>query len=209
MHRPAAARERVGGADGPTAEEDAAKTGHLAGQFLIAMPSMGDPRFARSLVYICLHSEEGALGIIVNRALEGLSFEELLRQLNIEPVPPGRSIRMHRGGPVEAGRGFVLHSADWVQESSLRVSRAVALTASVEILKEIAQGRGPERGILALGYAGWGPGQLDREIQENAWLSAPADAALLFDGGLETKWQRALAKIGVDPALLSGAAGHA
>jgi len=183
--------------------------GYLAGQVLIAMPSMNDPRFARTVVYLCLHSADGALGIVLNKPLDGLSFSDLLKQLNIDPAPPERKLPMYQGGPVDTGRGFVLHTTDWVQDASLRVNEQVALTASIDVLKEVARGGGPRRGILALGYAGWGPGQLDREIQQNSWLSVAADEALVFDPDSDSKWQRALAKLGVDPSLLSGAAGHA
>lgn len=184
--------------------------GYLAGQLLIAMPAMQDPRFAKSVICICAHSAEGAMGIVLNKPLENLSFDDLLRQLNLEPVPPQRRIRLLAGGPVEGGRGFVLHTSDWATDGSLRVSGDVALTASVDILKAIAGGGGPRQGILALGYAGWGPGQLEEEIQRNAWLNVTPDEALLFgeDHGT-SKWRQALAKLRVDPLLLSGAAGHA
>lgn len=183
--------------------------GWLTGQLLVAMPGMRDPRFAQTVIYICAHSAEGAMGIVVNRPLEGLTFEALLRQLGIEPVPPSRVIRMHAGGPVDTGRGFVLHTADWVQEGSLKVDEDFALTASIDVLKEIARGGGPRQGILALGYAGWGPGQLDEEIQQNAWLSVPADERLVFGADLAAKWREALASLKIDPLLLSGSAGRA
>jgi len=186
-----------------------AETGYLAGQVLIATPGMQDPRFAQSVVFVCAHSSEGAMGLIVNKPLEGMSFEELLKQLGVEPVPPNRRIRLHVGGPVEGGRGFVLHTNDYVLDGSLKVDGGVALTASVDILKEIAKGGGPRLSFLALGYAGWGPGQLDAEILENAWLSVPADEGMLFGDGLSGKWLGAYAKIGVDPLLLSGRAGRA
>ncbi len=181
----------------------------LAGQILIAMPAMGDPRFAQAVIYLCDHSAKGAMGIVVNRPLENPSFEDLLRQLGIDPIPPARSIRLCSGGPVDNSRGFVLHSADWTGEGSLRVNDSFALTASLDILKAIAGGGGPKQGVLALGYAGWGPGQLDTEMQQNAWLSAPADPALVFDGEHETKWRRALAAMRIDPLLLSHVAGRA
>jgi putative transcriptional regulator len=183
--------------------------GWLTGQLLIAMPTMRDPRFAQTVVYMCAHSPEGAMGIVINKPLEGLSFEALLRQLGIEPSPPSRVIRMHAGGPVETGRGFVLHTADWVQDGSLQVNDGFALTASIDVLKEIARGGGPREGILALGYAGWGPGQLDEEIQQNAWLSIPADERLVFGADLSAKWREALALLKIDPLRLSGSAGRA
>jgi putative transcriptional regulator len=187
----------------------ASEPGFLTGQVLIAMPAMADPRFAQSIIFMCAHTPEGAMGLILNRPLARPSFEELLRQLQVVPVPPARQIRLCAGGPVENGRGFVLHTADWIGEGSLRVDDTLALTASLDVLKAIAEGGGPRECLLALGYAGWGPGQLDREIQQNAWLSVPADETLLFDAGFDTKWRRALAKLNVDPLLLSDSAGHA
>ncbi|MBU8538406.1 YqgE/AlgH family protein [Roseomonas tokyonensis] len=191
------------------ASADKQTDGYLAGQLLVAMPSMSDPRFARSVICLCAHSPDGAMGIVLNQPLESLTFDELLGQLKLDPVPPARRIRLTQGGPVEGGRGFVLHTADWETEGSLKVMDGLALTASVEILKAIAEGGGPRQGVLALGYAGWGPGQLDEEIQRNAWLSVPADEALLFAEEPEQLWRQALAKLRVDPSLLSGHAGHA
>ena len=181
----------------------------LTGQLLIAMPGMEDPRFAQSVVFLCAHTPEGAMGLVLNHPLAAPSFEDLLKQLDIKPVPPARSIRLCHGGPVENARGFVLHTTDWTGEGSLRVDDALALTASLDILKAIAEGGGPRESLLALGYAGWSPGQLDEEMRKNAWLTAPADAALLFDDDHETKWRRALAKLHIDPAHLAGSAGHA
>ncbi|HWX48791.1 MAG TPA: YqgE/AlgH family protein [Roseomonas sp.] len=184
-------------------------SGYLGGQLLIAMPGMQDPRFTRSVICLCAHSADGAMGIVLNKPLDNLSFEELLKQLDVQPVPPQRQIRLLAGGPVEGGRGFVLHTTDWSSEGSLQVTGDLALTASVDILKAIAGGGGPRQGLLALGYAGWGPGQLEEEIQRNAWLNVPADEALLFEGTLDEKWRMALAKLHIDPLLLSGSAGHA
>ncbi len=181
----------------------------LAGQVLIAMPSMEDARFSQTVIYMCAHSRDGAMGIVVNRPLAQPSFDDLLTQLKIDPVPPARSIRLCSGGPVENGRGFVLHTTDWTDAASLTVDGGLALTASLDILKAIAEGGGPQKGILALGYAGWGPGQLDSEMQQNAWLSAPADLAVIFDAEHETKWRRAMAVLHIDPLMLSGTAGRA
>ncbi len=183
--------------------------GYLGGQVLIAMPSMQDPRFAKTVICLCAHTAEGAMGIVLNKPLEGLSFDELLKQLGLEPVPPQRRIRLFQGGPVDGGRGFVLHTRDWSNDQSLQVTEDFALTASVDILQAIAGGGGPRQGILALGYAGWGPGQLETEIQANAWLSVPPDEALLFGEDGDRKWFQAMAKLKVDPLLLSGSAGHA
>ena len=189
----------------PPAEE-----GWLGGQLLIAMPSMEDPRFARAVICLCAHSSEGAMGIVLNRAIENLTFDDLLKQLDVTPVPPARRIRLHAGGPVEGGRGFVLHTQDWSSESSLTMDGGFALTASVDILKAIAGGGGPRQGLLALGYAGWGPGQLESEIQHNAWLNVTPDEAILFtEEDQDAKWRRALAKLKVDPMLLVGTAGRA
>jgi putative transcriptional regulator len=182
---------------------------YLTGQLLIAMPAMDDPRFAQSVILMCAHTDEGAMGIVLNRPLAKPSFEALLSQLDVQPTPPARQIRLCQGGPVDHGRGFVLHTSDWVGDGSLRVDDKLALTASLDVLQEIASGRGPREGLLALGYASWGPGQLDREIQENVWLSAPAPVELLFDADYDSKWRRALGILRIDPLLLSGAAGHA
>jgi putative transcriptional regulator len=181
----------------------------LTGQLLIAMPAMADPRFFHSVIYLCAHTLDGAMGLVLNRPVAKPTFQDLLKQLKVEPTPPARDIRLCAGGPVENSRGFVLHTSDWTGEGSLRVTSALALTASLDVLKVIAEGGGPRECVLALGYAGWGPGQLDKEIQQNAWLSAPADEPLLFDADHETKWRRALAKLRIDPLLLSGVAGHA
>ena len=184
----------------------------LTGQVLIAMPALTGGSFARSVIYMCAHTPDGAMGIVLNQPLARPSFEALLKTLGVTPLPPARRIRLHSGGPVDNGRGFVLHTVDWTDEGSLLVDGRLALTASLDILKAIAQGGGPAQGLLALGYAGWGPGQLDREMQENAWLTAPLGEdglALVFDPDHASKWQRAMARLGVDPMLLSGAAGHA
>jgi putative transcriptional regulator len=181
----------------------------LTGQLLIAMPAMEDPRFSQSVIYLCAHTPEGAMGLVLNRPLQRPKFDDLLRQLEVAPAPPARRITLCAGGPMDNARGFVLHTTDWTGEGSLRVDDTVALTASLDVLKAIAEGHGPREGLLALGYAGWGPGQLDAEIQQNAWLSVPADETIVFDGDHDTKWRRALGKLNIDPLLLSGAAGHA
>lgn len=183
--------------------------GYLSGQFLIAMPQMKDPRFARAVVYLCAHSAEGAMGLVVNRLFDGLTFGELLEQLGIETGPECSSIRVHLGGPVEGGRGFVLHSDDYMHDTTMLVQDGIALTATVDVLRAIALGDGPEKSILALGYAGWSAGQLDAEIKENSWLNVPADPSLLFGTDLAHKWEAAIHKLGVDPSLLSVEAGHA
>jgi putative transcriptional regulator len=183
--------------------------GYLAGQLLVAMPRMQDQRFSRSLVYICAHTAEGAMGLVVNRLFNALTFPDLLQQLDIEPTPVCAPIRIHFGGPVEAGRGFVLHSTDYVQETTLLVDNQVGLTATIDVLKAIAEGRGPRQSMLALGYAGWNAGQLDSEIRENAWLTVPADEDLLYGKEIDLKWKRAITRIGGDFSMLSSEAGHA
>jgi putative transcriptional regulator len=192
--------------------------GYLDGQFLIAMPSMSDKRFARAVIYMCAHSAQGAMGLIINQRASHISFPELLGKLSIEPsAKGGRILRpdtidmdVHVGGPVDTGLGFVLHSSDYfAADSTLPINEEVSLTATVEILRAIASGTGPNRAILALGYAGWRPGQLEDEIQANGWLHCPADLDLLFDRNLDQKYERALFKIGVNPSHLVSEAGHA
>ncbi len=182
---------------------------YLSGQLLVAMPGIGDPRFEKTVICICAHSEEGAMGLVVNRVIENLTFPDMLKQLGIEAVPAAKKIQVHFGGPVEAGRGFVLHSSDYTHEGTLMVDEGVALTATVDILRDIAEGVGPKDTLLALGYAGWGGGQLDRELSTNGWLSVPADKELVFSTDLDSKWDRAMAKIGIDPRMLSEDVGHA
>ena len=184
---------------------------------LVAMPGMEDERFQRTVIYLCAHSAEGAMGIVVNRAAGDLSFPDLLVQLGI--IKEGEGIHLPRavegmnvlmGGPVETSRGFVLHTPDFfLDESTLPIDDGVCLTATVDILRAIALGKGPRSAVLALGYAGWSPGQLENEIRANGWLSCPADSSLLFGASLEAKYDLALRSIGIDPAMLSSEAGHA
>lgn len=181
----------------------------LTGQLLVAMPGMPDPRFAKTVIYVCAHSTEGAMGLVVNRVLDSMTFPDLLEQLGIPPSPLGERIDVHFGGPVESGRGFVLHSPEYMKETTLVVDNHVALTATVDILRDMVEGLGPERTLVALGYAGWGPGQLDSEIKANGWLHVPADDDLVFGQGMETKWEQAMTKLGIDPRMLSDEAGHA
>ena len=191
--------------------------GYLDGQLLIAMPIMSDKRFARSVIYLCAHSAEGAMGLIINQRAPHISFPELLGQLSIGTSNGDESMQselidmqVHVGGPVETARGFVLHSADYfVDDSTLPIDDGVCLTATIDILKAIAGGKGPDRAILALGYAGWRAGQLESEIAANGWLHCPADLDLLFNTDLEQKYERAMSKIGIDPSHLVREAGHA
>lgn len=183
--------------------------GYLTGQLLIAMPGMQDKRFARTVIYLCAHNSEGAMGLVINRLAGAVTFPDLLQQLNIPATGLNKEIRIHFGGPVETGRGFVLHSGEYRHESTLEVDDQVGLTATIDILQDIANGRGPRRSLLALGYAGWSPGQLDYEIHANGWLHVAPDEQLVFDDDLDGKWERAIAKLGIDPSLLSADAGHA
>lgn len=184
-------------------------SGYLTGQLLVAMPQMLDARFARTVIYLCAHTEDGAMGLVVNKVMENIRFPDLLEQLDLTPAVPGRDIRVHFGGPVETGRGFVLHSSDYVQDATMMIDDNIALTATTDILKDIADGEGPRNSLLALGYAGWGPGQLDAEIRANGWLSVAADDGLVFASETGMIWQLALAKMGIDISMLSGDAGHA
>jgi len=193
------------------------KSRYLDGQLLVAMPGMMDERFARAVIYICAHSDDGAMGIVLNRPAQNVSMPDLLVQLEIVPeleriLLPQNVGRMQvlMGGPVETSRGFVLHSADYhIAQSTLLIDESVCLTATVDILRAIAKGEGPENAILALGYAGWEAGQLETEIQANGWLNCPADAELIFNASAELRYELALRRIGVDPAMLSIQAGHA
>ncbi len=183
---------------------------HLDGKLLIAMPGMGDPRFDKSLIYMCAHSEDGAMGLIINKPATDLEFTDLLEQLQITPAQSFRPIEVHFGGPVEHGRGFVLHSKDYIAEdSTLEVNDEFGMTATLDILEDISQGNGPNACILALGYAGWGPGQLEDEIRSNGWLSCDADAALIFSANNQDKWREAIVSLGIDPRMLSATGGSA
>jgi len=186
------------------------ETRHLEGKLLIAMPSMGDPRFARSVIFMCAHSDEGAMGLIVNKPAPDLTFPDLLKQLDMKVTDAARQIRVHIGGPVEHGRGFVLHSPDYTSaESTLRVDDAFGMTATLDILEDISSGNGPRSCLLALGYAGWGPGQLEGEIQANGWLTCEASHDLVFSRADAEKWEAALASLGISPSFLSAEGGTA
>jgi putative transcriptional regulator len=191
--------------------------GYLDGKLLIAMPSMTDPRFHKAVIYMCAHSEDGAMGIVVNQRAPHITFAKLLDQLDIAPPEQPASIRVpvdsmavHTGGPVETGRGFVLHTTDYFSaDSTLSIDDSISLTATVDILRAIACGKGPIRSLLALGYAGWSPGQLEREIHANGWLICPADTDIVFEAAIESKYDRAMAKLGIHPSFLVSDAGHA
>jgi putative transcriptional regulator len=194
-----------------------ARKTYLDGQLLIAMPAMTDRRFARSVIYLCLHNAEGAMGLIINQRANKVTFPHLLRELGViekeseDTVPVSvldQTVQI--GGPVETARGFVLHSQDFTSgNSTLKIDNSIRLTNTVDILRAIARGRGPDRSLVALGYSGWAPGQLEGEIQANGWLSCPADPDIVFDPDLELKYDRAMSKLGVDPSHLVSYAGHA
>jgi putative transcriptional regulator len=193
------------------------KRGYLDGQMLIAMPSMRDERFSRSVIYVCAHSSEGAMGIVINHPAANINFSDLLVQLDVIPAtdliqlpPRAETVKVLKGGPVETGRGFVLHSADFfIENSTLPIDDGICLTATLDILKAIARGDGPVSAVLALGYAGWAPGQLETEIQANGWLHCAADPELIFGQDNDAKYERAMKKIGIDLGMLSSEAGHA
>jgi putative transcriptional regulator len=197
--------------------EPASARGYLDGQMLIAMPAMNDDRFTRSVIYVCAHSSEGAMGIVVNQRAGNIKFPDLLVQLEV--IPPteriqlpttAEGVKVLKGGPVETGRGFVLHSADYfIENSTLPIDEGICLTATLDILKAIARGKGPSSAILALGYAGWAPGQLENEIQANGWLHCAADPELIFGPDIDAKYDKALRKIGIDLGMLSSDSGHA
>jgi len=182
---------------------------YLTGQILIAMPAMADPRFTRTVIYVVAHNKDGAMGLVLNRDAESVSFPELLAQLGIDKAA-ARSIPVRFGGPVDVTRGFVLHSTDYAPgEGTMQVTADTAMTTTLDVLKAIAGGKGPRKALLALGYAGWGAGQLEDEVQENAWLTCAPDDMLLFGDALEPKWRHAFGKLGIPPERLSPGFGHA
>ncbi|WP_456391056.1 YqgE/AlgH family protein [Profundibacter sp.] len=183
---------------------------NLCGKLLIAMPGMNDPRFEKSVVYMCAHSDDGAMGLIINKPTPEADFTDLLEQLSIEAVEDARATPIYFGGPVELGRGFVLHSAEYnLKDFTLTVDAQFAMTATSDILVDIANGEGPENALLALGYSGWGAGQLESEIQQNGWLSCDATPEVVFDVPDADKWTAALKLLGVDALMLSATAGRA
>lgn len=199
-------------------ETDFALPSSLEGQFLVAMPSVKGPFFERSVIYMCSHSSDGAMGLVVNQISDQITFPDLLKQVNIladdeNPINlplPARAMDVLEGGPVDQGRGFVLHSNDYILESStLPVADDICLTATVEILRALAEGSGPKSALLTLGYAGWSAGQLEEEMQSNSWLTCNADSSLLFDCQPQDRYERSLSLMGVDLTMLSSEAGHA
>jgi putative transcriptional regulator len=194
-------------------EVEKEKSRYLTGRLLLAMPGMGDPRFHKAVIFMCAHDENGAMGLVINHTMPGIDLGQLLAQLNIEidEAAEKRSsgVPVMAGGPVESARGFVLHSSDFQQNDTIRIDDHLSVTGTVDALKAIAGGDGPQRMLFILGYSGWGAGQLDRELQDNAWLVTDADPEIVLGIKPDQKWDRAVAKLGVDPAMLSGAAGHA
>lgn len=182
---------------------------YLEGQLLLAMPGIGDPRFERTVILLCQHSAEGAMGLVINRPFQRLSVAELLQQLDVDPGEEYQAIPVRAGGPVEPSRGFVVHSADYEQPSTLKITDQISLTATLDILRDMAMSRGPKRALVALGYAGWAPGQLDKELTRHGWLNCPASEAIMFDAPMDQMWSRAMSSIGIDVRMLSGEAGHA
>lgn len=182
----------------------------LEGKLLIAMPGMGDPRFDKSVIFMCAHTDDGALGLIVNKPTPEITFGNLLKQLDIDVADTAQDVQVHFGGPVENGRGFVLHSGEYTSPvSTLAVSESFGMTATLDVLEEMARGTGPDDALLALGYAGWGPGQLESEILQNGWLTCDATRKIVFETDDDAKWTAALAALGVDALMLSADAGRA
>ncbi len=182
----------------------------LTGKLLIAMPGMGDPRFARSVVFLCAHSAEGAMGVIVNKPLDHVTFAEMLEQVGVAaPMPP--EVAVCYGGPVQPERGFVIHSASYrgKAQDTLRVDDRFSMTATVEVLEDMGRGLGPAQALMAIGYAGWGPEQLEDEIGQNGWLTCDASPELVFSPDMSAKWEAAMASLGINPLMLSEQAGHA
>ncbi|MDO6521667.1 YqgE/AlgH family protein [Shimia thalassica] len=183
---------------------------NLTGKILIAMPGMGDTRFANSVVLLCDHSAKGAMGLIVNKPIDGMSLSDLMKQVSMDGTDETDAAGLYFGGPVEPGRGFMLHTPDYHSElSTLRVDGRFSMTATLDILEEIAAGEGPSSALMALGYSGWGPGQLENEIGQNGWLTAEPSQALVFGVGDGDVWPEAIRSLGIDPLSLSATAGHA
>lgn len=184
--------------------------GFLLGKLLVALPGMPDPRFEKSVIFMCAHSEKGAMGLIVNKPFEGLSFREMVAKLDVTVTANAPDPPVLFGGPVGTGQGFVLHTSEYAgNDATMQVTSGISLTATVDILRAIAEGRGPEKSLFALGYAGWGPGQIENEIAANGWIHCDADNAIVFKRDVVSKWEQALAKLGANISGLSSDVGHA
>lgn len=186
---------------------------YMTGKLLLAMPSIGDQRFDRAVIFVCAHDEEGAMGLVINNTMQGIEFSELVGQLKFESDIKVKFEEMNlpvmSGGPVETARGFLLHSSDFKRDDTMKVDEEFGVTGTVDALKDVACGQGPKDLLFMLGYAGWDAGQLDAELQQNAWLVVDADPALIFEGEPQEKWSRAINKLGIDPAMLSSSVGRA
>ena len=193
----------------PQKFKNSSAEGYLTGQLLVSLPQMQDTRFTHAVIFVCGHDDQGAMGLVLNKIIDHLSFEDLLSQLNIEKSQRTPSLPIYYGGPVEMGRGFVLHSPDFMSELSIQISNDFALSATLDIIEAIAQGKGPQNKLLALGYAGWSPGQLEAELMSNSWLQVTADSHLVFKTDRQNLWIKTLAKIGIDPEHLIIGVGHA
>ena len=182
---------------------------NLTGQIIVSMPSLEDERFYKTVIYICAHSSEGSMGIIINKKIDYDLYPDLLQQLGIDKPLNNKKLFIRYGGPVESGRGFVLHSDDMVRKETLNIDKGVALTSTAEFFDDLSKGKGPKNCILALGYAGWQPGQLESEIMRNSWMSLSVDNSFLFDDEVSRKWSQAYTLIGIDPNSLSFESGNA
>lgn len=185
----------------------------MKGKLLLSMPNMSDPRFFKSVIFICSHDDQGAMGLVINNPMPGMNFKQLLAQLNIKDNPEHEDmlekISVMSGGPVETARGFLLHGNDFMKEDTIKIDDNIAVTGTIDAMKDIAAGNGPDNMIFVLGYAGWGEGQLEEEIQQNAWLTTDADNDIIFRAKPEDQWDRAVKRLGIDPSMLSGMAGRA
>jgi putative transcriptional regulator len=194
----------------PGAQHPRDAEGFLFGKLLIAMPGMPDPRFERSVIFMCAHSEQGALGLIINKPIEGLPFRELMVKMDIPVSATTSTAPVLFGGPVDTDRGYILHSHErGNRPATAMITSEIALTPTVDMLRAISDGRGPAKWLLTLGYAGWGPGQIEDEILHNGWIHCDADAALVFDSEMDSKWERAFGKLGAGLSGLSSEAGRA
>ncbi len=182
---------------------------NLTGQLLVSMPSLEDERFFKTVIYMCAHSKEGAMGIIINKKIDYDLYPDLLKQLGIDKPLENKKLFLRYGGPVESGRGFVLHSDEFIRKETLTIDKGIALTSTAEFFEDLSKGSGPKNSILALGYAGWEPGQLEDEIQSNSWMTISANSSFLFDDEVSNKWSQAYNLLGVDPNKLSYHSGRA
>lgn len=183
---------------------------YLTGKLLMAMPSIGDPRFHRAVIFICAHDENGAMGLAINQDAPGLEFSKILEQLELDPPSDSApQVPIISGGPVEPARGFLLHSSDFEQDDTIKISKGLGVTGTTDALKDVAEGKGPQEFLFILGYAGWSAGQLEEELRNNAWLVTDADAKIIFHPKLEEKWDMAMEKLGFDPVMLTGETGRA